>query len=350
MRFNFVEVPCDRAEIDVLEIGLDRIEARPRRRGGVGAHHGASALQARRDDRQRRARRGELFAIDDAPPDLSAQPRHRVARLGGEKHAPLADDGEVRAEIRDVVDDVRREDHDHVLPDVGEEVVEAHALLGIESRGGLVDDDELGVADQRLGDAEALAHAPGEPAELLLAHRREVGALEERVDRGLARLRVREALQPREVVEHLGRGHLGIDAELLGKIAEEPAHAILVAQHVDVVEGRRSAIGLLQRGERAHEGRLARAVRAEEAEHPGRDGERHVVEGLDAIGIALREIADGKLHWGGLEGVGVFGRHGNVARIHVHRYARDGMVRWRTNRGHPAAGYDGAIALPGPDP
>ncbi len=51
------------------------------------------------------------------------------------------------------------------LPELGEQVAEAHALLGVEPHGGLVDDEQLGVAEQRLGDADALAHAAREAAE-----------------------------------------------------------------------------------------------------------------------------------------------------------------------------------------
>ena len=53
---------------------------------------------------------------------------------------------------------------------------------GIEPRGRLVDDDQLRVAEQRDGDAEALAHAAGEAAELLLARVPQVRLLEQRVD------------------------------------------------------------------------------------------------------------------------------------------------------------------------
>ena len=94
----------------------------------------------------------------------------------------------LRAEVGDVAHDVRRQDHDDVGGDVGEQVVEAHALLGVEARGRLVDDDELRIAEQRLRDAEALAHAAGEAAELLLAHVVEVDAVQQRVDRFAARL------------------------------------------------------------------------------------------------------------------------------------------------------------------
>ena len=88
----------------------------------------------------------------------------------------------LRAEVADVFDDVRGEDDHDVLADLREQVVKAHALLGIESRGRLVDDDQLRIAEQRLRDAEALPHAAGEGAEVLLARVVEVRPLQQRVD------------------------------------------------------------------------------------------------------------------------------------------------------------------------
>jgi hypothetical protein len=61
------------------------------------------------------------------------------------------------------VDDVRREDDDLLLADLGAGV-EAHALLGIRPAVEIVDDD---ARIQRLRDAKALLHATGESAERL---------------------------------------------------------------------------------------------------------------------------------------------------------------------------------------
>ena len=92
------------------------------------------------------------------------------------------EDRHVAAQVGHVADDVRGEDDDHVVADGAEEVVEADALLRIEAGGGLVDDDEAGLAEERLRDAEALLHSAGEAAEGLLADVEEVRLLEERVD------------------------------------------------------------------------------------------------------------------------------------------------------------------------
>ena len=56
------------------------------------------------------------------------------------------------------------------------------------------------------------------------------------------------------------------------------------------------AVGALQRGQRAHQRRLAGAVRPEQAEHAGRNGQRHAVERLDAVGVALGQVTNDELH------------------------------------------------------
>ena len=62
-----------------------------------------------------------------------------------------------RAQIGHVIDDVGGQDHHHVLANARQQVEEAVALFRIEARGGFVDDDQFGLADQRLRNAEALA-------------------------------------------------------------------------------------------------------------------------------------------------------------------------------------------------
>jgi len=113
---------------------------------------------------------------------------------------------------------------------------------------------------------------------------------------------VREALQPRQVVEHVLGVDLGIDAEVLRQVAEDTAHAGLVAQHVDVRaaagidELRRAMVGVLQRGQGSHQGRLAGAVLAEQAEHAGGNRQAHLVERAHAVGVGLGETSDVQFH------------------------------------------------------
>jgi hypothetical protein len=138
-----------------------------------------------------------------------------------------------RAEIRHVVDDVRREDHHHVLADLGEQVQKTVALLRIEAGGGLVDDDQLRIADQRLGDAEALAHAAGKAGQHLLADAPQIRLMQQGFDRRPAVRGRGDALQDCHVVEHFESGDARIDAEVLWQVAQLAPQLLGLGDDVD---------------------------------------------------------------------------------------------------------------------
>ena len=54
---------------------------------------------------------------------------------------------------------MRRQQHQPLAGELGQQVAKAQALGGVEPDGGLVDDQQLRIAQQRLRDAHALAHA-----------------------------------------------------------------------------------------------------------------------------------------------------------------------------------------------
>ena len=90
----------------------------------------------------------------------------------------MIEDDQPVADVLELAEQVRR--HDHRAAAVGDRADQrAHVLHadGVEAVGRLVEDDELGVADQRGGDAETLLHpervradavaaATGEPDEI----------------------------------------------------------------------------------------------------------------------------------------------------------------------------------------
>ena len=98
------------------------------------------------------------------------------------------------------------------------------------------------------------------------------------------------------MVQHVDGGHLRIDAELLRQIAEDFAHLVLLLEHVDAVQINGSGIGILQRGDGAHQRALARAVRTEQAEHVIADGQREILERANAVRIGFGEIRNGQRH------------------------------------------------------
>ena len=94
------------------------------------------------------------------------------------------------------------------------------------------------------------------------------------------------------MVEHVERGDLGIDAELLRQVAEDAADLVLLAQHVDAVEVDGAGVGILKRGDGAHQRALAGAVGADQAEHAVADGEGEVLKRLYAVRISLGKTSD----------------------------------------------------------
>ena len=187
-----------------------------------------------REDLHPRLVVGELRLGDRAGEDPAGEGGDRRLRLAGQPHLALGGDRHPRAEVGDVGDDVGREDDDHRFPDRREQVQEALPLLGIEPRRRLVDDQETRIAEQRLGDAEALPHAAGEGAELARARVQKIRLPEQRVHDVLALALRRDSLENREVIEHLVGGGLGVQAELLREIPERAAQRVLVVQDVDV--------------------------------------------------------------------------------------------------------------------
>ena len=103
----------------------------------------------------------------------------------------------------------------------------------------------------------------------------------------LALLRVSNAFEGSEVLQQLLGAHAGVHAEFLRQIAQHPAHGLFVAQHVDVVEHNTTGIGVLQRGNGAHQAGLARAVGPQQAKHARWDVETNVFQGLSAVGVGL---------------------------------------------------------------
>ena len=96
-------------------------------------------------------------------------------------------------------------------------------------------------------------------------------------------------------LEHqvLAAGRVDVDPRVLRDVADRAAHGVRVARDVVAGDHRPSLVGHRQGDEDPDGRRLARAVRAEQAEHLTlRDGEAEPVERLDALRIGLREPVD----------------------------------------------------------
>ncbi len=125
-----------------------------------------------------------------------------------------------------------------------------------------------------------------------MAHLEKVGLLQQAVDDFAPARLVGQALQYGEMVEQFVSGHFRVDAEVLGQVAEQAADRVFFVEHIEVAEKYRPGIAFLQGGQGPHQRRLAGAVRAEQAEHPRRDGQADLVQRHDAVGVGLGQIAD----------------------------------------------------------
>ncbi len=137
--------------------------------------------------------------------------------------------------------------------------------LRIEAGGRLVEDRDLGVLHQDLGEAEPLPHAAREGLDPLVGDIVQADVIERVRDLRLALVAL-EADQAAGVVHVLGRGQIVVEADRVGQIADPTldlqrlAHRI-VAQHPHL-----SVRDLGQAEHHQDGGGLAGAVRAEQPE------------------------------------------------------------------------------------
>ncbi len=162
-------------EIDVFQVALDQREAVAGILLREDVNDSATREQSSRDHFIRRLHIFQRVVRDRLRPDGAAAARDQFARRAFELNTSARQDGHARTQVGDVLDDMGGQDDHHVLADLHQQVVETIAFLGIEAGGRLVHDHQLRIADQRLGDAEALAHAAGEAGDRLGAHRPQIG-------------------------------------------------------------------------------------------------------------------------------------------------------------------------------
>ncbi len=103
---------------------------------------------------------------------------------------------------------------------------------------------------------------------------------------------VRDALEDSDVVEQRNRRHAGVDAEILGEVAQSPAKLLRFGDDVDAIEEYPARIWFLQRGDCPHERGLAGAVGAEQAEEARADFQVDTAKRPDAVCIGFGESRD----------------------------------------------------------
>ena len=236
--------------------------------------------------------RGEILLLHGALVDLA---REAAPGLGGGRvrhEAAIVHDRDAGAEHRDVIHDVRGEQDGAVLGEFREQAVETEPLLRVQARRGLVDDQEPGVARQRLRDPQPLPHAARVPFNLALRGVGEVHAVEQFSGEPLHPLRRLHPLEQEQEAEHRLAREMGIEAKVLRQVAELPPDSARVGDDVLAAEVDGAGGRLEEAGHDAHESRLPRPVGAKEPEHPPGHVERHALQGRDGPGIDLDEVPD----------------------------------------------------------
>ena len=138
-------------------------------------------------------------------------------------------------------------------------------LFGIEAAGGLVEDQDVGVVDDRLGDADALPEALGQLADQLGADVAEGAALDHLVGAAFD-IGARDAFELADESEVFDDLHFGVKRRGFGQVADALLDLLRVLQHVEAGDGGLAGRGREEAGEDAHRGGFPGAVRAEEAD------------------------------------------------------------------------------------
>ena len=156
-----------------------------------------------------------------------------------------------------------------------DQLPELAARQGVDPGRRLVQDQQIGVVNQRAAQAELLLHAAGKLAGRALGESEQIGRAQQVVDalRALVSGVAEQAAEEIEVVEHRQRG-VEIAPQPLRHVGDALAHARAVGRigHVAIQHFDFAALNLARTGDQRQHARLADAIRADETHRAiGRD-------------------------------------------------------------------------------
>ena len=194
----------------------------------------------------------------------AARPRLQVAHRVGRHQLALVDDDHLLAGLFDFGKDVGAEDDGVVAGQALDQVAGFIDLLGIEARCRLVENQHVGVVNDRLRQPDALAIAFGEFAQKLVPDIRHKAAFADVVD-ALLQLSAGQALELAHEAQIFGSLHLGIERRRLGQISDALLDLEGLFENIEAGDRSRARRWGKKAGEHAHGRRLSRAVGAEKS-------------------------------------------------------------------------------------
>ena len=178
--------------------------------------------------------------------------------------------------------------------DAVDELPELPTRQRIDTRGGLVEDQQVGVVDQRAAKPELLLHAPGELARGPTRERRQASAIEQFRDarRPLRPGLAKQAPEEINVLEDRKR-RIQIPSQPLGHVGDAGADRAAMGdtRHIAPEHVHRAFLDLAHPGDDREQRGFSDAVRPEEADHaPGRHHEVHSLQG-DRLPIVMAQLS-----------------------------------------------------------
>jgi hypothetical protein len=178
-------------------------------------------------------------------------------------------------------------------------------LPRVETVGRLVEDQHLGLIEQRLRDHHPLTIAPRQLGDRELADCIEGEPRAARLDRARQGAGI-ETLEAAHEGEELVDPHAGVKGHVLGHVADPAARLQAVLDDVEAGDRRSARGGLQIAREDAQDRRLARAVRPEQPEHLADAGLEGDVVDAEPAAVALGQMLrdDDRRHEPRTEGAG----------------------------------------------
>lgn len=217
----------------------------------------------------------------------------QVLKAALTEFAALVKDGDAVGDFLDLLEEMGGEDDGFSLAFEEEhEVADLAGAEGVNAGGGFVEEEEVGVVEEGLGQADALEHAFGVGAEASVSSGAEIDEIEELLDAG----------------GEAWAGHAGEAAVVVEDFAsgEEVGEIRVFREEAEAVAGGHGAGGVAEDGggaaggggkaeEEFHGGAFAGAVGAEEAEDlAGLDREMEVFEGEEAAATPVEGVEFGE--------------------------------------------------------